>query len=114
MKVLILVMFFLMTLTVLAQTPTPTPTALPGQSVVTAVNSATSALPSALPSGLLMVLAFVISELGMHGIPTSKPLSWFLFLEAIVGAVVLFLQKVQGLLTTLGSALQNTTTPPAA
>jgi hypothetical protein len=60
-----------------------------------------------------MVLAFVVSELAMHGLPTSKPLSWFLFLEAMVGAVVLFLQKVQGLLTTLGSALQNTT-PPAA
>ncbi len=90
-----------------AQSPSPAPTAA-GQAVITAVNHATSALPTSVPSGILVALGFILTELMAHGIPTSKPISWFLFLEAIVDAIVTFLQKLQSLLKTLGNALQNT------
>lgn len=89
-----------------SQTASPAPSVA---AVVGAINNATAALPSSVPTGLILVLGFIISELGMHGIPTSKPISWFLLLESIVGGVVLFLQKLQGLLNSLGTALQNTT-----
>jgi hypothetical protein len=94
---------------VLAQAVAPSGSPLPLAGAVTAVGSATAWLPGSIPSGVLIIIGFIVTELAAHGIPTSKPVSWFLGLNAVVGAVIMLLQKCQTLLTTLGNSLQNTT-----
>ena len=92
----------------------PPPSASPalvGQAAISTVNNATSKVPASVPTGLIVALSFVITELAARGIPTTKPQSWFLFAEALIGAVVAFLQKVQGLLVNIGTAFNNTSSP---
>lgn len=98
----------------IAQAPagSPAPAVSPaGGAVISAVDKATSALPSSIPAWALGVIAFLFSEAAARGIPTQKPVSWFLFLEAIVGSLIMFLQKFQNVLNDLGSSFQNISKP---
>jgi len=111
------ILFAIVTLTSLAAFSQVTGTVAPtpaGQAIVSAVNTAASKVPASVPAGLIMALTFVISELAAHGVPTSKPLSWFLGFAAILSSVILLLQKVQNLCTTIGNSVQNVSGSPSS
>jgi hypothetical protein len=105
MKKVLFLALFLFPVGLLAQVVAQSP--LPLNGAVGAVNSATSWLPASVSATVLMVLGFIVTEAAAHGIPTAKPISWFLGLSAVLGSVVLFLQKLQSLCNTLGNSLQN-------
>lgn len=87
-----------------AQSPSPS-AAL--QTATNAVSNVAGKIPSAIPASLLALLGLLGSELVAHAIPTTKPVSWFLGIGALMGAVIGLLQKVQNLCVTLGNSLQN-------
>jgi hypothetical protein len=111
MKLLLFTLVLFSSVAVFAQVA-PAVTSTPaGQSVISAVTTATTKVPSTVPTGLIMVLSFVLTELAARGVPTQKPVSWFLFAEGLIAAVVALLQKVQSLLTSMGTAFNNTSGP---
>jgi hypothetical protein len=113
-SVLTLVAFLAVPISIaLAQAPSASPAITPaGQAVIHVVDKASSALPASIPGWALGVIAFLFSEAAARGVPTQKPVSWFLFLEAVVASLIVFLQKAQGMLNTLGSSFQNVSKSP--
>jgi hypothetical protein len=108
-SVLFLICFFFGVAVTYAQSPSATPAA--GAAAITAVNNAASKVPSSLPAWLIAALSFLLTELAARGVPTAKPQSWFLVIEGVLGAVVAFLQKVQALLVSIGTAFNNVSNP---
>lgn len=115
-KALFLVVFLFSVFAVAQVTsPAPASSPLPLSGAVTAVTNTANKVPSNIPSGVLMLITFLLStEVGMRIIPTQKAYSWAIALAALLGAVILLLQKAQNLCTTMGQSLQNISSPPAS
>jgi hypothetical protein len=112
--ILIFVFIGTVSVEIMAQSPTPSATPAILQNAIGAINNVSNKIPVSVPPSILVVLSFLVSELVAHGIPTSKPVSWFFVIEAVLGAVSAFLtaivgliSKLQNLCTTLGSSLNN-------
>lgn len=117
MKKVFFSLVFVFSISGAAQVATPPPVSSPAPlaGAVTAVGKATNAVPSSVPSPILMLLGLLASsEVVMRAVPTKKALSWFLAIGALISAVILLLQKVQVLMTTIGNSLQNTSPPTSS
>lgn len=106
---LILVFVFMFAAVAFSQAPSATPAA--GAAVVNGINNAANKVPSSLPGWLLTGLALLVTELGARGVPTAKPRSWFIVGGAVLGALIVLLQKVQALLVNVGTVFNNVNPP---